>query len=496
MPKRRRRVLVIGLDGATWQLIEPLTERGHLPHLKSLLDSSRRGVLRATFPPVTAPSWTSFATGVNPGRHGVFDFFELEPGRYRKRIVDLSRWPVDPIWRRVEAAGRRAVVVNFPALHPAEVGRGVSIAGMMARGMSSSFFEPRSLYHELRRELGEYEIDAPWPGGGEESLPAYFAAVERCTRNRGRWAERILRGAPWDLALVVFVTPDRLQHKAWSALIQASRCRPARGSVGEAALRAFAAMDEAIGALVLRTGPRDDVLVASDHGFGSAHGVFEPNVFLAEAGLLVRRPLPLAAVRIGKATRSAWRRVPLVRRRRSTGAGVGDATTGQAFESLVDWSRSRAFALSATDMGIYLNTRGRFPEGIVSPGVERESVVRDLIAAFEDARNPSDGSRLRIRAIPRESIFSGPFVELAPDLLFVVEGGSVHCGTRVDGSVLHEAGFLRGDGNHRLEGIYAHRGEGVAPGTDSRGVEMVDMAPTILERMGIGGGEEMEGAPL
>ena len=495
MTRTARRALVIGLDGATWDLFEPLVARGRLPILRSLLETSRRGVLRAPFPPVTAPSWTTFATGVDPGRHGVFDFFELVPGRYRKRVIDLSRWPVQPIWRRVEAAGGSAVVVNFPTLARAEQCRGASVAGMLAPAEADSIFEPRVLYDELRRELGEYRVDTPWPGGGPRSIPAYCAAVGRCTRERGRWARRILERRPWNLALVVFVTPDRLQHKVWEALWRARLNDPVNDPQGAAALAALDAMDQAIGELITTTRADDDVVLVSDHGFGPARGVFEPNVLLAEAGVLAPRALRVAAARAGKAARSAWRRSSVSQRGRAA-AGVGETTTGRAFESLIDWRRTRAFALSTTDMGIYVNSTDRFPQGCVRGEAEREKVVREVVDALQGARDPRTGSRLSIRARRREEIFAGELLRNAPDVCFTVAEGAIHSGTRVDAPLLHDAEFLRGDGNHRREGIYAYRGAGVAPGYDRRGAEMRDMAPTILQRIGVDRGEGLDGVPL
>lgn len=485
-----RRMLVLGLDGATWDLFEPLFARGYLPNLARLREHGAWGTLRATFPPVTAPSWTSCATGVNPGRHGIFDFFELVPGQYAKRLVNLERCAASPIWQLVEEAGGRAVVLNFPALYPAVAGRGVSVAGMLAPNTEAPFFEPRALYEELRAELGEYQIDVPWPGGGTEVLPAYCAGLEVLARERTRWAEAILGRVDWNLALITYVTPDRMQHKAWQVLSQlAHGAQPTE--TGRAALAALTAMDEGVGALVAAVGEETDLLVVSDHGFGPAQEVFEPNVLLAQAGLLERRPASLRLVGWGKKVRRLLGRGVRV----GSGAGLGERTTGRVFASLVDWPRTKAFALSVTDMGIYLNLRGRFPRGCVEPGAERLALLTEIETACARARHPRTGEPLVIKTYRREEIFHGPLLEEAPDLLFAVQGGAMHCGTRVDGPLVHPAEFLRGDGNHRREGIFLARGSGVAAGEVREDWEMVDVAPTILARLGLGGGEHMDGNP-
>ncbi len=484
--------MVIGLDGATWDLLGPLCERDLMPNLRALRDQSLWGVLNATYPPVTAPSWTTFATGVNPGRHGVFDFFTLEPGKYGKRLIDLAQPAAPPIWQRVKAAGGTPVVINFPALYPATPDCGVSVAGMLAPNTDSRFFSPRHLFTALRPRVGEYQIDVRWPGGGAEALPRYCRAIAALTRARTRWAEAILTAGAWDLAIVVYVTLDRLGHKAWGVLQQLARGddKPETEltvAVGEA----LTELDRGIGQLLAMAGPDTDIYLASDHGFGPGGEVFEPNVLLAERGLLALHGGRTALVRMAKRLRDGL--IAPAGRVARKGWGVAPTTTGRAFAHLVDWSRTRAFALSVTDMGIYVNQQGRFPQGMVRGEADRRAVVEEVMACLAELRHPLSGRRLAVETRRREEIFHGQWTEAAPDLLFVVEGGALHSGTRTHGARVHAADFLRGDGNHRQEGIFACRAVGIGSGRTRHPWAIEDIAPTILQRMGIPGAAEMDG---
>src|SRR4029077_14033209 len=125
-------LVVVGLDGATLDLIRPWVADGTLPHLSRLCDRGAGGRLRSTIPPATFPAWTSLVTGVNPGRHGILDFTERIPGTYRLRFVNGSYRRAPALWTRLTHAGRRVAVMTVPATYPPE-----RVAGIMVSGFES-----------------------------------------------------------------------------------------------------------------------------------------------------------------------------------------------------------------------------------------------------------------------------------------------------------------------------------------------------------------------
>ena len=140
------RVLVIGLDGATFDLIEPWKEE--LPNLAGLMEGGAWGRLRSTVPPVTFPAWTSLATGTNPGRHGIFDFTQRVPGAYRVEFVNATFRRQPSVWRHLSKAGRRVGVMGLPAAYPPEAVNGFFISGFdspVATGIDRSFVHPPKL---------------------------------------------------------------------------------------------------------------------------------------------------------------------------------------------------------------------------------------------------------------------------------------------------------------------------------------------------------------
>ena len=151
------RLLVIGLDGATLDLVRPWAAAGRLPVLARLMAAGAWGPLRSTIPAATFPAWTSLVTGVNPGRHGVLDFTERVPGTYRVRFVNGSYRRVPALWTRLSAAGRRVAVLTVPATYPPEPIDGVMVSGFdspLATAIDGSFVHPRALYRDLQRAVG------------------------------------------------------------------------------------------------------------------------------------------------------------------------------------------------------------------------------------------------------------------------------------------------------------------------------------------------------
>ena len=157
----RERVLVIGIDGATFDLLTPWMEEGFLPNLAALMGSGSHGPLRSTIPPITASAWTSFQTGKNPGKHGLFDFTQYRPGSYETSYVNASSVLAEPLWQVLSRQGKRVVVINVPVTYPPRPVNGYLISGMLTPSMDVEFTYPPDLYQQMVREIGDYQIFLP-----------------------------------------------------------------------------------------------------------------------------------------------------------------------------------------------------------------------------------------------------------------------------------------------------------------------------------------------
>ena len=154
----KKRLLVIGLDGASFNVLDPLIENGHLKNLAGLIAGGARADLETTFPPITAVAWSSFMTGKNPGKHGIFEFVRLDHDSRRELAVNASFRQGSAIWDLLSDAGERVVVHNFPCTYPPRKVNGLMIADFMTPRGRKDFTYPASLLSDLEARFGPYRL--------------------------------------------------------------------------------------------------------------------------------------------------------------------------------------------------------------------------------------------------------------------------------------------------------------------------------------------------
>lgn len=506
-------MLILGLDGATWDLLDPWIAEGRLPHLAALRTRSVSGVLRSTPPPVTFPAWTSFATGVNPGKHGIFDFTRRERGTYAVRFVNSTYRKAPSVWRRLSSAGKRVCVVGIPGTYPPEELNGCMISGFdtpVTTRADRSFVSPRAWAREILDADGfpfadfqEFRVDRDWY---HEALARLLRGIETKTR----LGLRLLQRERWDCFLLLFGESDTVAHHFWHLHDpQSPRHDPELASeVGDAIGRVYAALDHAVGRL-LEAAADDTVLVASDHGFGGVgRTTLYLNRWLEEAGFQGRDPVGTRGL-AGHLKRFALERTPaawqarLFRLREGRIASRLESATRFAG---IDWDRTTVFSEDLNYFpGFWLNVRGREPRGIVAPN-DYERVRDAVIGAVLAWRDPTHGGRIVRHAWRREELYQGPYVEFAPDVILelALDGGYAYaCGPSSGveaGTLLSRVEGLRGgkldgmSGSHRPEGIYMLSAPGVSPGR--RTADIADMGATILARLGVDVPGDLDGRPV
>ncbi|MCC6850536.1 MAG: alkaline phosphatase family protein [Deltaproteobacteria bacterium] len=514
-------IAIIGLDGATWDLAGPFCEDGDMPVLAEVRRRGAHGVLRSTTPPVTFPAWSSFMTGTNPGKHGIFDFTRRVPGTYEVAFVGSRDRRVPTIWRLLSDEGRRVAVIGVPTTYPPEPVNGIMVGGFdspVATGIDGSFVHPRELYAEMTRAVGPYAVTdfqelTIGPGWHADVLPKILAAVDR-KRDLARW---VLRRERWDCFMMLFGEADTASHHFWMFADPASPRFDAEGArrFGGALRDVYRRLDAALGAILAELPPDAVVLVASDHGFGGAGTVaVHLNRWLADHGWLAfragRRGLGARAARVVR--RAALAFLPrgaqerLVRR---GGRALARRLEGWSRFGAIDMARTRAFSEELNYApSVWLNVRGRDPDGTIAPGAEYDAAVESLRAALLAWRHPETGAAIVADVHRRDELYAGPFVEAAPDLVLelALDGGYSHpCLPTRPGEARsvrrlavreHVAGKGGGmNGSHRPQGLWALAGRGVAA-TPATEAAIVDVAPSVLHLAGLDVPSWMDGRLL
>ena len=498
------RALVLGLDGLDLGLVEQFG-RERLPHLHSLMERGVFAALESVQPPATLPNWTTFLTGLDPARHGVFDFTTRKG--YQVRFTAGAARRASTVFSQLDRLGLRCACLSFPATWPPErLEHGIFVSGWdapVAFEADRSFIWPPELFDETVSEFGtptfddvdEFHADAP---GWLDRLPA--ALAQRIARKTD-WARWLLGRQDWDVFALYFGESDTASHYLWAQHDPGSPRRPASVSAAQRlGLRSvYEALDQALGTLLEEAGgEQTEVTVLSDHGSGgSSDKVLYLNRLLAEHGLLGFRTKPGHG---GAALKEiALRRFPP--RLREQLFRLGNAWLPSRLESNVrfgsiDMSRTVAFSDELNYFpGIHLNIAGREPGGIVEPDEARELIVR-IRAALLDTRDPWSGKPVFRDVIPREQLFEGPYLDRAPDLLLDLhldEGYSYNLmpsggmGAQFRKLAEHEKLGKKGrslPGSHRSHGFMALAGPSVLP---RRRIDahIADLSATLLRRLGL-----------
>ena len=148
----KRKVAVFGLDGITFDLIQPWLDEGRLPNLARLLADGASGRLRSYIPPVSASAWVSFFTGANPGQHGLVDFTYPAPDSYRINVSSSHTRTAPALWEIVNQAGGQVGVVSMPMTYPPEPLNGFMLCSFLTPQADSRYTCPDSLKEELIRK--------------------------------------------------------------------------------------------------------------------------------------------------------------------------------------------------------------------------------------------------------------------------------------------------------------------------------------------------------
>jgi len=475
------KVLMLGLDGMSYSVMNPAFEAGHMPNFKSLLERGAAGILTSTIPPYTPPGWTSIFTGANPGRHGIFGFTAGNAQR-REGLVRLDRVTAPAVWNAANAQQTAIGLFNVPMTYPPPPVEGWAVSGMLTPeegGQTpSNFTYPADLAAALVGHIGKYEIDIEVDYDNDWKSTAI---IERLSRNLAlkRAALEYLLESRGDVPILfaVIEAPDRLMHVHYKYIDPAYEHfnRPEAADIRARAWRFFDEMDDVIGDLLEWAGDDGFVVTMSDHGFQGKDMGVNMNLVLKEWGLLsLGGAGSLAgATAVRKVARRAKKVLPKSITRRAKAAAHGS----------IDWSRTKAFASPIPQQGIYVNLKGREPHGIVDPS-DYESVRSEIIDRFSAWVDPDDGRPVLDRIYRREEVMTGSRIQDAPDLFPVCRGYSYELS---DG--LYSAGVLTDyrdlpRGFHHMDGIFGIAGPGIDP-QPGRTASIYDIAPTALYLAGL-----------
>ena len=433
-----KRVVLIGVDGTPCTLVRRFIEDGTMPCVAQLVPRGTLLQMDTSIPDISSVAWTSFMTGANPGRHGVYGFLDLQPNSYKIYFPNSRHIQSETLWDVAGRAGRRSIVINVPSTYPARPLNGMLVSGFVAIDLNKATY-PQELVPKLR-EL-DYRIDVD----ARKIQQSHDALMDDILKTLERRVETLLYlfdTEKWDLFIGVITETDRLQHFFWDAIED-------QNHKYHSAFREFyRRVDGFIGQIAERMGD-ETLMIMSDHGFTGIKKQVYLNRWLVDNGYLKLKE------------------------------------NAKSIEDIGDGSR--AFAL---DPGrIYLNLKGKYPGGSVDPS-DRRSLLDEIKRGLSEIT--AEGKPIASRIYERDEIFSGPCLESAPDLCVQSVYGYDLKGAVNKQELMDREVFT---GMHTQDDATLFI---TAPGGSLRGSKphITDVAPTVLDRMSISPPGSMDGRIL
>ena len=441
------RILVAGLDCAAPEILL----REDLPNLRRLMAGGIYGTLESVIPPITVPAWMCMATSQDPGSLGVYGFRNRVDHSYEGfRTADATWFRAPTLWDQVAVEGGRSILIGVPPSYPPRRMNGIRVGCFLTPDPARNVYTaPPEVGDTITALVGDYPVDVK--GFRTEDKTRLHADILEMTRKHFEVVRHFLAHESWDYLQFVEIGLDRIHHGFWKHHDPSHPLHDPLSPWRDVVLEYYRLLDHELGTVLQLLDEETMVLVLSDHGARALEGGFCVNQWLMQQGFLGLHSPPESVT---------------------------------PFEEVaVDWSRTRAWSSGGYYARVFLNVRGREPEGTVDP--EEYETVRDELAARLEAITDPRGRPLGTRVFRPQEIYAD-VKGVAPDLI-------VHLGNlawRAIGSLGHPQLHVQendtgpDDCNHAQLGAFILAGPGVPEGGEVGGAHLLDMAPTLLAGAG------------
>lgn len=459
-----KKLLIIGIDGAFPEFIfgEWLDE---LPNIKKILIDGSYGKLNSTIPPLSVTAWSSIYTGKSPTDTGIFEYTYRKKFSYEDvRLVTSHSLKEKTFWQILSDNNKKSLVCYPILAWPIRPFNGWLISGSLTpSGKNVDSVYPSELKQEIETAFGEVPTpDVPF--FRDLSKEDIVREVQALTEKQIEVEKYLLRTKEWDACYVLIGLSDRMNHSFWKYLDKGHRKHESESFFKNTLKDYYKFVDKKIGEFVEIVDNDTKIIILSDHGIMRMHTRVNLTDWLIKHEYMVLKE-------------------PVNERKEFN------------FD-MVDWSKTRAFAIGAYEAQIFLNMRGREPLGIVDE-IEADNLLEEIISGLEKITG-DDGKTLDTKFFRKKNYFKGKYGREAPDLVVYFDNLQYGCNTTLIGNeTLWSPQTARGsdDAGHSTQGIFIMR-DGKNKNKNLGEISYLDVAPTILQIMGIEIPEDMIGKTL
>ena len=474
-----KRTVLLGWDGATFHILEAMMENGTMPYLKQLMGSAARAELRSVVPALTPPAWTTVITGRSPGYHGIMNFMQPEtPNARILKLISSRDVAVETIYSILNRHGMRAGSLNFPAMSPAPKIDGYVMPGWITWRWMRRNSHPDDLMDRLKQipgfELKKLtiqfeEVEKAIEGCKPEEYESWITQHIEREQQWFRILAHQMKHDPCQLTSIVMDGVDHLQHLCWQFLDPdhiPQHPEPWEARVIQLCQDYFREIDRFLSEIVALAGPDATIFIISDHGFGGGDEILYINTWLEQQGYL------------------RWKEDII----RDTAVLLSEKGPNVGLNA-IDWAHTKAYASTAASYGIFIPIAEEHGgEGV--PRQEYESFRQELIMALRERCVDPNGEPIVTGIWTKEAAFSGPRMEIAPDLTLALRRQGF-ISVRPTGAYYQKREHVFG--NHAPEGVFIAMGPGIRQGVSLSQLSLLDIAPLILHSLDIPIPEDLEG---
>jgi len=433
-----------------------------LPNIKRLVSNSIYGAMKSTIPAITCPAWVSMMTSANPGRLGLYGFRNRSSYDYEGlSFANSNTIHQDTVWDILSKTGKKVVMIGVPMTYPPKPLNGCMVTCFMTPDTKCDYTYPQELKTEVESVSDGYILDV-----GEfrsDNKDPILRTIYDMTEKRFRLARHFIHSKDWDFFMVVEMGPDRIHHAFWKYFDQEHPKHIPGSKYQDAILNYYKYLDDEIGETLRLLSDDTLILIVSDHGAKKMVGGICINEWLIQNGYMKLVQYPAESVPFNKL--------------------------------IVDWENTMVWGEGGYYGRIFMNVKGREPRGVIAPQ-HYEHFRNELIRKLEDLRD-EHGRNINTKVFKPEDIYT-KCNGIPPDLIVYYGDlswrsiGSV--GNRTIWASENDTGH--DDANHSQYGIFIMRNGGSQLGVRREGVTLYDVAPTILNYMGVKVPEDMEGKAL
>ncbi len=420
-----RRVIIIELDGATFNIIEPLVNRNELPFFKKLMHQGSYGVLESNLPLNSAANWTSLFSGKNPGKHNIYDFLTYDNASYQPTLITNRSLKSNLLWNIATQNHLRTILLNIPVTSKPEPLNGIMVSGMLTPS-DQRYTHPEAMAFELQQH--NYIVDSAYARNFDAEK--YFDQIMRTLLKQEKAFQKLIENHPWDLAIVTLNALGKAQHDFWYKQDKLEAL--------------YIQLDSFLNNIYESVDEDTYFIVVSHHGFKSVHKKFFVNEWLWELGLLHKkitihqnRLTDVYDIIFNHTSNNSHFITNFLAKTGITKDNIRSVIPGFIAEALkrftpwnikkyfpkeyleIEWAKTQAYFVSTNMQGININLKGREPQGIVEPGTEYEQLRDRIIADLYRLKDPYTLDNVIDEIYRKEDLFQGDYMDSAPDIIFV-----------------------------------------------------------------------------